>query len=312
MKRTSISVTLMLLSSTCLSMGSNIVNAVTVNAPTSDAKTLVDQTSHSFVDTTAMDTNEINGSSESLVTAEISEGASDIDSSEETIASNTKDSIEINQDETEEQVQTDQDKKTVAKEKFFKVNFKTTGEHLFVDREEGDCFEMTIEKQLDDSLSLKDFPTFGYSLDNLQLSGWQDSQTRVIYTTAELLKLKVTSDLNLMPVFLEPTYPNVFGLADLPPLPVDKKIKEIKSIFSPAVGSGPEYSSDGKILLINPAKKSQLGAIWSKKRLNMKKDFMFKAYLNMGASKADGADGITFTIHNDPNGKKAIANSGQG
>lgn len=104
-----------------------------------------------------------------------------------------------------------------------------------------------------------------------------------------------------------------YGLSDMPALPADEKIKRITSVFADPVGTGSTYSEDGKILLINPSEGSKLGAIWSKNKINIKKDFRFKAYLYMANAKGESAgDGLTFTIQNDEKSVTALAAGGAG
>lgn len=71
-------------------------------------------------------------------------------------------------------------------------------------------------------------------------------------------------------------------------------------VFREPIGTGPELIKEGKVLRVTKNTGSQIGAIWSQKKLNLKKDFHLKSYLYLGNQGAKAGDGITFTLQNDP------------
>ncbi|WP_430602664.1 hypothetical protein IGJ02_003126 [Enterococcus sp. DIV0724b] len=71
-------------------------------------------------------------------------------------------------------------------------------------------------------------------------------------------------------------------------------------VFRAPIGTGPELINDGKVLRVTKNTGSQIGAIWSQKKINLKKDFHLKSYLYLGNQGAKAGDGITFTLQNDP------------
>ncbi|QCI87309.1 lectin [Vagococcus zengguangii] len=99
-------------------------------------------------------------------------------------------------------------------------------------------------------------------------------------------------------------------------LPNDPNIIAIDKVFQPPIGVGPNILNDGKLLQINPDKKNQYGAIWSRKQISLLSDFTFKSYLYLGDNKSLAADGMTFTLTNDPrmtsSPSQVIGSSGKG
>lgn len=71
-------------------------------------------------------------------------------------------------------------------------------------------------------------------------------------------------------------------------------------IFRTPIGTGPELINGGKVLRVTKNTGSQIGAIWSQQKINLKKDFHLKSYLYLGNRGANAGDGITFTLQNDP------------
>lgn len=71
-------------------------------------------------------------------------------------------------------------------------------------------------------------------------------------------------------------------------------------VFRAPIGTGPELINNGKVLRVTKNMGSQIGAIWSQQKLNLKKDFHLKSYLYLGNRGASAGDGITFTLQNDP------------
>ncbi|MBO0473362.1 MucBP domain-containing protein [Enterococcus ureasiticus] len=71
-------------------------------------------------------------------------------------------------------------------------------------------------------------------------------------------------------------------------------------VFRTPIGTGPELINDGKVLRVTQNRGSQIGAIWSKRKLNLKKDFHLKSFLYLGDRGASAGDGMTFTLQNDP------------
>ncbi|MGO2099727.1 lectin-like domain-containing protein [Vagococcus salmoninarum] len=106
---------------------------------------------------------------------------------------------------------------------------------------------------------------------------------------------------------------NIMAVSDAPQVPGDTEI--LNDVFREPIGTGPALLTE-KILQITPADKSQNGAIWSKEKIDLQRDFRIKAYLYLGDSFGDAADGITFTLQNDArmatNEKLAIGDSGMG
>ncbi|MDT2819090.1 hypothetical protein P7H42_04810 [Vagococcus lutrae] len=106
----------------------------------------------------------------------------------------------------------------------------------------------------------------------------------------------------------------------LPTVPGDNQLLlPLSSVFAkPVAGengttqSDPPKVIDDKILQITANKQYQYGAIWSKKKINLTKDFRMRSYIYLGDQFMNAADGVTFTLHNDPNGQKAIGSHGSG
>lgn len=92
-------------------------------------------------------------------------------------------------------------------------------------------------------------------------------------------------------------FENISNAAPAPPVPGDSEL--LTKVFRNPNGKGPELLTD-KVLQITPAINSQHGSIWSKEKLDLNKDFEISAYLYLGDSFERAADGITFTLQNDP------------
>lgn len=91
----------------------------------------------------------------------------------------------------------------------------------------------------------------------------------------------------------------------------------LNAVFNTAVGSGPSYLDDGKVLQIIGNSMNQVGAIWSKRQIDLTRDFQFTSYIYLGNGPNYGthtasaiADGITMTFHNDLRAAAAIGASG--
>lgn len=92
-------------------------------------------------------------------------------------------------------------------------------------------------------------------------------------------------------------FENISNAAPAPPVPGNSEL--LTKVFRNPNGKGPELLTD-KVLQITPAINSQHGSIWSKEKLDLNKDFEISAYLYLGDSFERAADGITFTLQNDP------------
>lgn len=98
---------------------------------------------------------------------------------------------------------------------------------------------------------------------------------------------------------------------DVPKIPDEKNILPLNQIFNVPVGKGPAIIQNGKVLQIT-SDIYQSGAIWSKQKINLDKDFRMRSWIYLGNQGKDAADGITFTLHNDSLGARAIGSSGSG
>ncbi|MBE6171841.1 MAG: lectin [Enterococcus faecium] len=83
-------------------------------------------------------------------------------------------------------------------------------------------------------------------------------------------------------------------------LPNDPNIIPIDQVFQPQIGTSTSLLEGGKLLQLNPASPSQIGAIWSKEKVSLLSDFTFKSYLYLGDQRGSAGDGMTFTLTNDP------------
>lgn len=99
-------------------------------------------------------------------------------------------------------------------------------------------------------------------------------------------------------------------------LPNDPNIIPIDKVFQSPIGNSTSILEDGKLLQLNPAEKSQKGAIWSKKPISLLSDFTFKSYLYLGNQQSNAGDGMTFTLTNDSrmetNATEVIGSPGMG
>lgn len=74
-------------------------------------------------------------------------------------------------------------------------------------------------------------------------------------------------------------------------------------------GSAAGAVCDGDCFELTPDANWQSGAVWSQTQLNLAEGFSICFNANFGNNDA-GADGITFVLHNDPNGTSALAANG--
>ncbi|WP_038033329.1 Ig-like domain-containing protein [Thermopetrobacter sp. TC1] len=63
---------------------------------------------------------------------------------------------------------------------------------------------------------------------------------------------------------------------------------------------------------LTPDDYSKAGTAMSRNALDLSKDFVFDFQVYLGTADAAGADGIAFTLHNDPRGSNALGNYGGG
>ena len=63
---------------------------------------------------------------------------------------------------------------------------------------------------------------------------------------------------------------------------------------------------------LTPNANDEAGAAWFNNKVSLAEDFSFEFLMNLGTRNAGGADGIAFTFHNDPDGRYAFGDVGQG
>lgn len=82
-------------------------------------------------------------------------------------------------------------------------------------------------------------------------------------------------------------------------MPVPEGIVPMGGVLTNKVGTSPVYDNETNVLEIT-RNTGQVGGIWSKKKLNFNKDFVYSSYIYLGNKKNLAADGVTFTFQNDP------------
>ncbi|HAA15555.1 MAG TPA: hypothetical protein DCE41_29160 [Cytophagales bacterium] len=63
---------------------------------------------------------------------------------------------------------------------------------------------------------------------------------------------------------------------------------------------------------MTPNENNQAGAAWFNDKVSLNQDFIFDFIINLGDRDGNGADGIGFVFHNDPDGRFAYGEAGQG
>lgn len=91
-----------------------------------------------------------------------------------------------------------------------------------------------------------------------------------------------------------------------PDLPADYERVSFDEVFQNPIGIGTEFLSDTQ-LQITPDEKSNLGAIWSKDKLDFTRKFVVDTYMYLGNRGRNAADGITLTFQNDPRMKNNMS-----
>lgn len=90
-------------------------------------------------------------------------------------------------------------------------------------------------------------------------------------------------------------------------------VSKARSFCSPqdAVYIADAYMNADEEYVVTPDKYNQKGFIWMKNKynLNLRQDISLRLYL--GSRDGSGADGMTFTIHNDPSGLSAVGSIGE-
>ncbi|MCZ1934151.1 lectin, partial [Enterococcus faecium] len=175
------------------------------------------------------------------------------------------------------------------------------------------------------------FPIIGYSLELNQLEhgNRRDEESKLTSTFDSLIESNQTqeSSEDLSISSSGETTDNVEaegsdkqGLEDAPisavELPDDPNIISIDKIFQTPIGTSTSILENGKLLQLNPAERSQRGAIWSNKKISLLSDFTFKSYLYLGNQRDRAGDGMTFTLTGDPrmasNPSQVIGSPGMG
>lgn len=132
------------------------------------------------------------------------------------------------------------------------------------------------------------FPTNGYASTSVDFP-WMNPQSSNENTNDDL---NLLSDFGLRSITGADNFPaNTISLSD---------------VFRPAIGAGPNLMNDGKALQI-VGQKSQTGAIWSQRQIDLTQDFSFTGYIYLGngtngntTSNSSVADGVTMVFQNDP------------
>lgn len=81
----------------------------------------------------------------------------------------------------------------------------------------------------------------------------------------------------------------------IPDIPNNFEGVNLKSKFHPAVGNGVIYSDDQSVLQMSNGF-NQLGAVWAKNKIDLKKPFKMSSYLYMGNENSWAADGMSFSL----------------
>lgn len=81
----------------------------------------------------------------------------------------------------------------------------------------------------------------------------------------------------------------------IPSIPNNFQGVDLKSSFNQAVGNGILYSDDNSVLQMSNGK-LQVGALWGKNKIDLKKSFKLSTYLYLGNQGSSAADGMTFCL----------------
>ncbi|MCU9786773.1 lectin-like domain-containing protein, partial [Enterococcus faecalis] len=76
--------------------------------------------------------------------------------------------------------------------------------------------------------------------------------------------------------------PRMLAAAYATSLPEEPNILPIDKVFPEPIGNVTRILEGGKLIQLNPAVKSQKGAIWSKKPISLSSSFTFKSSLYLG------------------------------
>lgn len=99
-------------------------------------------------------------------------------------------------------------------------------------------------------------------------------------------------------LFLSLSSWNIMARAE-PILPTDNYTL-MPDIMQSPIGNTGGYTQGNKVLVINRNLTDQKGAIWSKYKIDITKNFTFSGYVYLGNSGTGAGDGATFTFTNDP------------
>ena len=74
-------------------------------------------------------------------------------------------------------------------------------------------------------------------------------------------------------------------------------------------GQASEINNGGNCIRLTPNKQAQIGCVWNTTQINMSASFDYTYTVNLGSNDA-GADGMTFTLQNNPAGLSACGDPG--
>lgn len=112
------------------------------------------------------------------------------------------------------------------------------------------------------------------------------------------IKLALASIILILVCFLPQSVANAAEL-DVPP-PETAFNYNLESYFDLVGDASVDKTYPNVVKPVHPMALTQLGAMWSKKQIDLTKDFELSAYFYMYNPRGEVADGLTMTFHNDP------------